>query len=36
MMLPSPAIAQIGFTVVLIVGSWFWHSRVTFRDQGVQ
>lgn len=23
--------AQLGITLVLIVGSWFWHSRVTFR-----
>lgn len=29
-----PAIAQVGFAVILIVGSWFWHSRVTFRDSG--
>ncbi len=29
-----PAIAQIGFTAVLIVGSYFWHSRVTFRSAG--
>ncbi len=27
----SPIIAQLGFTVVLVVGSWFWHNRVTFR-----
>lgn len=26
----SPVIAQIGFTLVLVVGSYFWHSRVTF------
>ena len=26
-----PIIAQLGFTAVLIAGSWFWHSRVTFR-----
>jgi putative flippase GtrA len=26
-----PVIAQLGFTVALIAGSWFWHSRVTFR-----
>lgn len=26
-----PVIAQTGFTVALIAGSWFWHSRVTFR-----
>lgn len=27
-----PVIAQIGFTIVLIVGSYFWHSKVTFRS----
>ena len=26
-----PVIAQLAFTFVLIVGSYFWHSRVTFR-----
>jgi putative flippase GtrA len=26
-----PVIAQLGFTLVLMVGSWFWHHRVTFR-----
>lgn len=26
-----PIAAQLGFTALLIVGSWFWHSRVTFR-----
>lgn len=30
----SPIIAQLGFTLALIVGSWFWHSRVTFREKG--
>ncbi len=29
-----PVIAQLGFAIVLIVTSWFWHSRVTFRDSG--
>ena len=29
-----PIIAQLCFTAVLIVGSWFWHSRVTFRSLG--
>lgn len=29
-----PIVAQLGFTAVLIVGSWFWHSRVTFRSAG--
>lgn len=27
----SPVPAQVGFTLAAIVGSWFWHSRVTFR-----
>ncbi|HWW66285.1 MAG TPA: GtrA family protein [Sphingomonadaceae bacterium] len=27
-----PIVAQLGFTVVLIAGSYFWHSRVTFRS----
>jgi putative flippase GtrA len=27
-----PVIAQLAFTAALIVGSWFWHSRVTFRE----
>ena len=25
-----PVFAQLGFTAVLIVGSYFWHSRVSF------
>lgn len=29
-----PVAAQLGFTLLLIVGSWFWHSRVTFRSAG--
>lgn len=29
-----PAIAQTGFTLALIIGSYFWHSRVTFRPRG--
>lgn len=27
-----PAIAQVAFTLVVMVGSYFWHSKVTFRD----
>lgn len=27
-----PIVAQLGFTLLLIAGSWFWHSRVTFRS----
>jgi len=27
-----PVIAQLGFTAMLIVGSWFWHNHVTFRQ----
>lgn len=30
----SPIVAQFGFTLVLIVGSYFWHSRLTFRPAG--
>jgi putative flippase GtrA len=30
----SPVIAQLGFTAILIVGSYFWHSRLTFRPTG--
>lgn len=26
-----PVAAQVGFTLLLAVASWFWHSRVTFR-----
>jgi putative flippase GtrA len=26
-----PIIAQLGFTIILVIGSYFWHSRVTFR-----
>ena len=29
-----PIMAQLGFTGMLILGSWFWHSRVTFRSAG--
>lgn len=29
----SPIVAQLGFTLVLVVGSWFWHNRVTFRER---
>lgn len=28
----QPIVAQLAFAVVLAIGSWFWHSRVTFRD----
>jgi putative flippase GtrA len=31
-----PVIAQLSFTVALIAGSWFWHSRVTFRAAAEQ
>jgi putative flippase GtrA len=27
-----PIIAQSGFTVIVIVGSYFWHSRLSFRQ----
>ncbi|OYX46523.1 MAG: GtrA family protein [Sphingomonas sp. 32-66-10] len=29
-----PAIAQTGFACLVIAGSWFWHSRVTFVERG--
>lgn len=29
-----PAIAQTGFACLVIAGSWFWHSRVTFAGKG--
>ncbi len=29
----DPAIAQLGFNAIVIVGSYFWHSRVTFRSK---
>jgi putative flippase GtrA len=27
----EPVVAQLGFTAVVMVSSWFWHSKVTFR-----
>ena len=27
----DPIIAQTGFSIVLMIGSYFWHSRITFR-----
>lgn len=27
----DPVIAQLGFTLLVMVTSWFWHSKVTFR-----
>ncbi|WP_448536897.1 GtrA family protein [Sphingobium yanoikuyae] len=29
----SPIFAQLGFSLLLITGSWFWHSKVTFRNR---
>ncbi|WP_426266911.1 GtrA family protein [Sphingomonas sp. LHG3443-2] len=29
-----PIIAQLGFALVLMIGSYFWHSRVTFKARG--
>ena len=29
-----PVYAQTGFSVLLIAGSYFWHSRLTFRPPG--
>lgn len=28
-----PALAQTGFSLAVIIGSYFWHSRVTFRSK---
>lgn len=28
-----PVLAQTGFTVLLVIGSWFWHNHVTFRAE---
>lgn len=28
----DPLYAQIGFTVVIVTGSYFWHSRITFKN----
>lgn len=28
----DPIPAQIGFSILFVVGSYFWHSRVTFRS----
>ncbi len=28
----DPVIAQIAFTLVVVLGSYFWHSRITFKD----
>jgi|EndMetStandDraft_8_1072994.scaffolds.fasta_scaffold164485_2 putative flippase GtrA len=27
-----PSVVQTGFNLIVIAGSYFWHSRVTFRD----
>lgn len=27
----KPWIAQLGFAVATVIGSWFWHTRLTFR-----
>jgi putative flippase GtrA len=29
----SPIVAQMGFVLLVMVGSYFWHSRVTFRGR---
>jgi putative flippase GtrA len=28
----DPVVSQLAFTLVVVVGSYFWHSRVTFKD----
>lgn len=27
----DPLYAQLGFTLVVVIGSYFWHSRITFK-----
>lgn len=29
----TPVIAQLGFAIVMMLGSYYWHSRVTFRQR---
>lgn len=29
----SPVIAQLGFAFVVMIGSYYWHSRVTFHER---
>lgn len=28
----DPVVSQLAFTLVVVVGSYFWHSRITFKD----
>ena len=28
----QPIVAQVGFTILWVIGSYFWHRSVTFRD----
>lgn len=30
----DPIIAQFGFALIIVIGSYFWHSRVTFAEPG--
>lgn len=32
----KPWIAQLGFACVVMIGSYYWHSRVTFREGPVE
>ena len=29
-----PILAQLGFAIILVVGSYFWHDKVTFKKRG--
>jgi putative flippase GtrA len=29
-----PSLVQLGFNLLVVIGSYFWHSRVTFRATG--
>ena len=32
----SPIVVQTGFTVATVASSWFWHTRITFREPNVR
>lgn len=29
-----PELVQVGFVIATIIGSWFWHRGITFRERG--
>lgn len=30
----DPVISQFAFTIAVVIGSYFWHTRITFKDAG--